>query len=110
MEKTTLYYQESPGIKVSIQIYFNEKKQLSLDGYDIGSAVKESLGDSDYEYIHTIEPEEVEKFYPIFNLPMDDKVGLLAAIKKEFSVPNAYTLFGEFMKTHDIKYTSFTWI
>ncbi|MDX2071257.1 MAG: hypothetical protein SFV55_22700 [Haliscomenobacter sp.] len=110
MEKTTLYYQESPDIKISIQIYFNEKKQLYLDGYDIGSAVKERLGDSDYEYIHTIEPEEVKKIYPIFNVPMDDQAGLLAAIKKEFSVPNAYTLFGEFMKTHDIKYSSFTWI
>ncbi len=110
MEKTTLYHQESPDIKISIQIYFNEKNQLTLDGYDIGSAVEERFGDSDYEYTHTIEPEDVKKFYPIFNVQMDDQAGLLAAIKKEFSVPNAYTLFGEFMKTHDIKYTSFTWI
>lgn len=110
MEKTTLYYQESPSIKISIQIYFNEKNQLTLDGYDIGPAVKESFGDLDYEYIHTIEPDEVKKFYPIFNVQMDDQAGLLAAIKKDFSLPNAYTLFGEFMKTHDIKYTSFTWI
>lgn len=110
MGKTTLYYQESPGIKISIQIYFNEKNQLTLDGYDIGSAVEESLGDSDYEYIHTIEPEEVKKIYPIFNVQHGDRAGLLAAIKKDFSVSNAYTLFGEFMKTHDIKYSSFTWI
>ncbi len=110
MEKTTLYHLELPDIKRSIQIYFNEKKQLTLDGYDIGSVVEEIFGDSDYEYIHTIEPEEVKKFYPIFNLQMEDQAGLLAAIKKDFSVHNAYTLFGEFMKTHDIKYSSFTWI
>lgn len=109
MEKTTLFFLELPDIKISIQIYFNEKNQLYLDGYDIGSAVEERLGDSDYEYTHTIEPEEVKKFYPIFNVQMEDRAGLLAAIKKEFSVPNAYTLFGEFMKTHDIKYSSFTW-
>ena len=110
MEKITLYNQELPGIKISIQIYFNEKNQLYFDGYDIGSVVEERLGDSDYEYTHTIEPEEVKKFYRIFNVQMGDQAGLLAAIKKDFSVSNAYTLFGEFMKTHDIKYTSFTWI
>ncbi|WP_421797725.1 hypothetical protein [Haliscomenobacter sp.] len=110
MEKTTLFYLELPDIKISIQIYFNENNQLFFDGYDIGSAVKERFDDLDYEYTHTIEPEEVKKFYPIFNLQMEDRAGLLAAIKKEFSVPNAYTLFGEFMKTHDIKYTSFTWM
>lgn len=110
MKKTTLYHLELPDIKISIQIYFNEKNQLTLDGYDIGSAVEERLGDSDYEYTHTIEQDEVKKFYPIFNVQMEDQAGLLAAIKKDFSASNAYTLFGEFMKTHDIKYTSFTWI
>lgn len=110
MEKTTLYHLELPDIKISIQIYFNEKNQLTLDGYDLGSAVEERLGDLDYEYTQTIEPDEVKKFYPIFNVQMGDQAGLLAAIKKEFSVHNAYTLFGELMKTHDIKYTSFTWI
>lgn len=110
MEKTTLYHQELPDIKISIQIYFNENNQLFFDGYDIGSAVKERFDDLDYEYTYTIEPEEVKKFYAIFNLQMEDRTGLLAAIKKEFSVPNAYTLFGEFMKTHDIKYSSFTWM
>ena len=50
MEKTTLFHLESPDIKISIQIYFNEKNQLYLDGYDIGSAVEERFGDSDYEY------------------------------------------------------------
>lgn len=109
MEKTTLYHLELPDIKISIQIYFNEKEQLILDGYDIGPAVEESFGDLDYEYIHTIEPEEVKKFYAIFNVQMGDQAGLLAAIKKDFSASNAYTLFGEFMKTHDIKYSSFTW-
>ncbi len=109
MEKTTLYHQELPDIKISIQIYFNEKNQLFFDGYDIGRAVEERFGDLDYEYTHTIEPDEVKKFYSIFNVQMDDRAGLLAAIKKEFSVPNAYTLFGEFMKTHDIKYSSFIW-
>jgi len=109
MEKVTLFYLENSNIKISMQIYFNEKGQLYFNGYDTGKFVEETFGDSDYEYIYTIEPEEVYKFYPIFNLKDGDKPGLLQAIKKEFSVNKAYSLFGEFMLTHDIKHQRFIW-
>jgi len=107
--KVTLFYLETPDIKISIEIYFNEKNQLFFDGYDIGKTVKEVWGDSDYEYTYTIEPDEVIKFYQIFNLRIGDKSGLLEAIKERFSVNEAYTLFGEFMEANHIKYESFTW-
>lgn len=109
MEKVTLFYLENSNIKISMQIYFNEKDQLYFDGYDTGKFVEETFGDSDYEYIYTIEPEEVYKFYPVFNLQEGDKSGLLQAIKKEFSVNKAYSLFGEFMLAHDIKHQRFIW-
>ena len=109
MEKVTLFYLENSEIKISMQIYFNEKDQLYFDGYDTGKFVEETFGDSDYEYIYTIEPEEVYKFYQIFNLKVGDKSGLLQAIKKEFSVNKAYSLFGEFMLAHKIKYDRFSW-
>ena len=108
MEKVTLFYLENSNIKISIQIYFNEKEQLYFDGYDTGKFVEETFGDSDYEYIYTIEPEEVNKFYPVFNLQEGDKSGLLQAIKKEFSVNKAYSLFVEFMLSHNIKHERFT--
>jgi hypothetical protein len=109
MEKVTLFYLENSNIKISMQIYFNEKDQLYFDGYDIGKSVEAAWGNSNHEYIYSIEPEEVNKFYPIFNLTNGDKSGLLQAIKKEFSVNKAYTLFGEFMLAHNIKYGCFTW-
>ncbi len=109
MEKVILFYLERPDIKISIRIYFNEKEQLYFDGYDIGKSVEEAWDDSDYEYTYTIEPEEVSKFYQIFNLKEGDKSGLLQAIKNRFSVNEAYTLFGDFMDANDIKYESFTW-
>ncbi|MCK9411460.1 MAG: hypothetical protein M0Q53_04105 [Prolixibacteraceae bacterium] len=109
MEKVTLFYLENSNIKISMQIYFNEKNQLYFDGYDTGKFVEETWGDSDYESIYSIEPEEVNKFYPIFNLSDGDRSGLLQAIKKEFSVNKAYSLFGEFMQAHNIKYSRFTW-
>jgi hypothetical protein len=109
MEKVTLFYLERPDITISIEIYFNENDQLYFDGYDIGETVEKAWGDSDYEYTYTIEPEEVNKFYEIFDLRVGDKSGLLQAIKNRFSVNAAYTLFGDFMQEHNIKYDSFTW-
>ncbi len=109
MEKVTLFYLENSNIKINMQIYFNEKDQLYFDGYDTGKFVEEAWRNSDHEYIYTIEPEEVNKFYPVFSLVDGDKPGLLKAIKKEFSVNKAYSLFGEFMLAHNIRYKRFTW-
>jgi len=109
MEKVNLFYLENSNIKISMQIYFNEKDQLYFDGYDTGKFPEEAFGNSDYEYSYTIEPEEVKKFYQIFNLKDEDKSGLLQSIKKEFSVNKAYSLFGEFMLVHNIKHERFIW-
>ncbi|MBK7850737.1 MAG: hypothetical protein IPJ66_06190 [Bacteroidetes bacterium] len=83
MEKVVLFYLERPDIKISMEIYFNEKDQLCFDGYDIGKSVEGTMGDSDYEYTYTIEPEEVNKFYPLFNLTPGDRQGLLQEIKRD---------------------------
>lgn len=109
MEKVTLFYLERPDIKISMQIYFNEKDQLYFDGHDIGKSVEEIWGDSDYEYIYTIEPEEVNKFYNLFSIRDGDKSTLLQEIKNRFSVNKAYSLFGEFMRENNVKFSSFTW-
>lgn len=109
MEKVILFYLERPDIKISMEMYFTEKGQLFFDGYDIGKTVEEVWGDSEYEYTYVIEPDQVEKIYEIYDLKKDDKNALLAEIKKCFSGNNAYSLFGEFLNTHNIKYESFTW-
>lgn len=109
MEKVTLFQLENSNIKIFIEIYFNEKGQLRFDGQDIGKSVESAWGSSEYEYMYTIEPEEVNKFYEIFNLKDGDHSGLLQAIKKDFGVNKAYSLFGEFMLAHNIKHERFTW-
>ena len=108
-EKVTLFYLERPDIKTSMEIYFNEKNQLFFDGYDIGKVVEELWGDSDYEYQYTIEPDQIDKLYDILALERGDKNGLLQELKNRFSCNEAYTLLGEFLNTHNIRYKSFTW-
>ena len=106
MEKVTLYYVEKPDIKISMEIYFNEKDQLYFEGYDIGNLVKEAFGDSDYEYDYTVEPFEVEKLYVLFGLESGNKSGLLQEIKKRFCGNDAYSLFGNFMKKNNVDFES----
>lgn len=104
-----LFYLERPDIKISMQIYFTEKGQLYFDGYDIGKTVDDLWGDSDYEYVYTIEPGEVNKFYQLFNIQNGDKSVLLREIKNRFSVNEAYTLFGEFMRVNNISFSRFSY-
>lgn len=108
-ERIVLYTHQSSDIEVSMEMYFNEKGELIFDGYDIGKIVEEYHGDSDYEYTYTIQPEELNKFYPIFGLDIGDKIGLLTEIQKRFGVNEAYSLFGEFMRKNNIEFKHFTW-
>lgn len=104
-----MFYEERPEIKISMELYFNEKDQLYFDGYDIGELVRKAWGDADYEYTYTIEPGDVNKFYQVFNLQAGDKRGLLQCLKKRFGVNAAYTLFGKFMDDNNINYSAFKW-
>lgn len=108
-ERVTLFKLENSEIKISIEIYFNEKEQLIFDGYDIGKRVEECWGDSDYEYTYTIEPEEVKKLYILLGVTNFDKQSLLLEIKKRFEGNRAYSKFGDFMSDNNIDFTPFTW-
>ena len=109
MEIVTLFYEERSDIKISMKIYFTDIGQLFFDGYDSGKKVEQIWGDSDYEYTYTIEPDQLDKFYKLFDLKKGDKSGLLQELKKRFGVNKAYSLLGEFMNKHNIKYSGSTW-
>jgi len=109
MDGVILYFFQDEGIKISIELYFNEHNALILYGYDIGKSVEEFWGDSDYEYSYTIQPKEVEKLYALFEVSSGDKAGLLEAIRARFGVNEAYSLFGAFMTEHDVQFEAFTW-
>ena len=109
MEKITLFYEERPEIKISMQVYFTESGALYFDGYDFGTLVKELSGRSDYEYAYTVAPAETEKLYAVYNLHTGDKTGLLQMIKDNFSCNEAYSLFGKFMTDNGIVFSNFIW-
>ena len=106
--RITLFSLVRPDINVRIELYFDEMGQLILEGYDMGKTVEEIWGDADYEYSHIVPAEEVHKFYSLFDLPQNDRTTLLRTLRKFFGDNSAYTLFGEYMDAHGVKYTSFT--
>ncbi|MBR9853905.1 MAG: hypothetical protein GYB37_04910 [Algicola sp.] len=109
MDKITLYEFESPNIKISMKVYFNEKNDLIFDGYDIGKTVSKLMGDSDYEYYYTIKFGEAKKIAKLFNIDINEKIDFLREIKNHFNQNDAYSKFGKFMKDNNIEFESFTW-
>jgi len=109
MEKITLYYQKSPGLTVSIKLYFTDEDKLMLDGYDFGSVVEDLKGKDEYEYCITVGPDDIKKLYAVFDLHPDDRPGLLDAIRSRFSTNDAFTRFATFMDSKQIEHSKFFW-
>lgn len=108
MDRITLYHYESPDIKVTIEAYF-QGDMLMVEGYDIGKKVEEILGDSDYEYVTGVKPEELFKLYALLNVPEGDREKLLYAIAEKFNGNYCYSQFQAFLNENGIKAEAFSW-
>ena len=102
-----LFKFHTDNIKVQIDAYFEDGK-LVVDGYDIGKAVEEFWGDSDYEYTTTVFPLDVKKLYPLFNISEDPDI-LLQQLAARFNTNSCYSDFRNFCDANGIQYESFSW-
>jgi len=109
MNKVTLYHYKDPDIKITIETYFNGE-WLIMEGYDIGKRVEEAWGDSDYEYAIGVNQEELKKLYPLMNVPIGDKDGLLKAIANKFNTKTCYSEYIDFLDKNGIKAEGFSWV
>ena len=107
--KVNLYKLEKDNISVTVDAYFDEGA-LVVEGYDIGSKVKELLGDSDYEYSVTVTKEEVGKVYSALNIEGGDKKKLLEEIQKRFKGNSAFRDFGDWLDSKSITAEVFYYI
>jgi hypothetical protein len=110
MNRITLFSHKNSGISISMVLYFNEKDQLVFEGYDIGPTTEDFLGDSDYEYGFTIEPEEVRKLYKLLDVKTGDRGALLQEMKKRFAGNHAYSQLTEFLGENGIDFLSSSWV
>ena len=100
---------DSENIKVTIEAYFETTGSLIVEGYDIGKAVEEYWGDSDYEYSFTIPPQEVDKLYRVTSLPPGSQQELLSYLQKNFNANDCYSRLRAFLDQHDIYHEGFSW-
>ena len=108
-DRIVLYEEKGPRLNISMNMYFNEKGQLVFDGCDSGEFVKETMGDWDYEYSFTIEPDGVEKLYSLFELPNTDRALFLAEMKKRFGGIEADSKIRAFLEENKIDFETFYW-
>ncbi len=106
--KRAMYHFKSPGINIYIDIYFDGEK-LVVEGQDIGKAVAEYWGDSDYEYIRTLPAESVAKLRKVLHLPEDAKEELLEMLCVMFSGNNCFSELSDFLEQHNIESEYFSW-
>ena len=103
-----LFTIDREDIKVTIDLGF-DGENLKLDGYDIGKMVNDIFGDSDYEYSITVSSENLPKLYEINKVEIGKKEELINALSVFLSDNKAYSLFHDYLKENEIKFTSFTY-
>ena len=109
MDRVLLFSSVTPGIKITIEVYFDENGKLVVDGYDIGKTVEEYWGDSDYEYSVSLAPPEIHKLYQLFDVPVGEKIELLRTIQVRYHTNHCYSEFRDFLSRNQIHFESFSW-
>jgi len=109
MERVLLFSLNNPGIKVTVEAYFDDKGNLVVEGYDIGKTVEEYWGDSDYEYTTTVSDGELTRLYEAVGLPGGTRMQLLMELKDRFNTNTCYSDFNAFLRKHEISSGGFSW-
>jgi hypothetical protein len=110
MDSVVLFSFIAPGIKVTVESYFDEKGNLVVEGYDIGKSVEEFWGDRDYEYSMSVESGELRKLYQLFDIRVGEKAELLNAIQARYHTNHCYSEFRDFLSLNLIRFESFSWM
>ncbi len=109
MEKVILYHFVSDDIKITIEAYF-EGDLLIIDGYDIGSRVKEYWGDSDYEYSVKIPATGIEFLYHYLDVEKNNQSKLLHALAQRYNTNSCYSDIRKLMEDNKIICEGFSWV
>jgi hypothetical protein len=89
---------ESSDISISIDAHIDSDGGLRLEGNDVGSRVKELLGDSDYEYLIDVPASEIGRL-------------LLLLLKEKYDGDTeAVSKFKTFCESNGIAHSFFNWV
>jgi hypothetical protein len=90
MNKVSLYRFEDTCVDMAVAAWFRNET-LVIDGYNVGKMMEDEWSDPDFQLIKvTVEEEELLKLYPLLDVPVGDKAGLLNAIAEKFNTNTCY--------------------
>ncbi len=103
-----LYQHKDEGISIQVEAKF-ENGELVIEGYDIGSTVKDVWGDSDYEYSLRVRKADIELVCRALKITSCDEASLLQEIARKFNGNYCFSEFQKFLDSNKIKYEGFSW-
>ena len=109
MDRVLLFFSATPGIKVTVEIYFDEAENLVLEGYDIGKTVEEYWGDSDYEYVIRIPAASFEFLFQHFQMKTRSRLALLQELARRYNTNYCYSEIRKLLDDHKVIYEGYTW-
>ncbi len=98
--------EQLPRVRVIVRASVSTEGELRVDGHDIGNAVEEIFGDSDYEYFYTLDAHNTEKLFEVIT---KDKSNLKEAFLENFSGVDGCKHLREICEENNIKYSLFTY-
>jgi hypothetical protein len=103
MNKVSLYRYEDSYVDMAVIAYFR-KETLIIVGYNVGKKMEDEWSDPDFQLIKvTVDQEEVMKLYPLLNVSVGDKAGLLNSLAEKFNTISCYGEFLDFLDSNGIK-------
>lgn len=97
-KQVRLYAHRGERSSRTVDLYLNEDGAIKVEGGDVGPAVEQAFGDSDYEFWATVAPDEVKNL--CFAL-------LMERLKEDAS---AVDTLRDFCKEHNIECKFGNWI
>ena len=103
-----MYQFRDEGISIQVEAYF-DNGDLVIEGYDIGSTVKEYWGDSDYEYTVRIRKRHLESLCNALKISSCNEENLLREIAGRFNGNKCFSEFRDFLDSNNIECEGFSW-
>lgn len=104
-----LFEHTTPRFNVKIEMSFDKDGNFIMDGCDLGSGVKELLGDSDYEYQITIDKTNTSNLCNRLGVSENQRELLFHKIKSLFGKETGFSEFRVFLDNNKITYRYFSW-
>lgn len=106
MSKVPLYIFRSDDINIFITASFKDGN-LMIEGLDIGPKVEAAWGETDYEYIITVQQDQLENLCKVLNPVTTREEDILRQLANTFGGSTCFSDIQHTLKENNIAYSFF---